>query len=95
MTECIRIEMPNGEVYEVPLADAAERLARNKYPDDDAQFNDEKTYYEEVPSEAEQDLPNHLNWEDIEDVAVRVSNPNIDYQSQFVESELRVVERDL
>lgn len=88
----IRIELPNGEVWEIGYAWAARLLAEVKYPEKGDDHFDERKFYLDNPDEAALDLPNMVDWNEVESVADRIdSGDEAIYHSLWMKSDLDVI----
>jgi hypothetical protein len=101
MAKVIRVTMPDGARYDVPVdvvADhIAEEFAAEKGPKGTNEYDLE---FESIKAATLQDndalldwAANNMNWSDVADVAIQVeSPPEIDYQEGWVNGEKEVVE---
>jgi hypothetical protein len=100
MAKVIRVTMPDGARYDVPVgfvaAHIAAEFAAEKGPKGTPEYDSE---FELIEAETLQDndqlldwAANNMNWSDVADIAIQVeSPPEIDYQDGWVNGEKEVV----
>lgn len=85
----LRVEMPDGTLWEVPVAVIAVDRARRyleEFDDDLARSLKEDTLplFREAEYEIIDWATGNMNWEDIEPHAQKVQDPDVDYQRGWI-----------
>lgn len=96
----IRVEMPDGSKWDVPVMAVAMNRARY-YADKDFNGDVERSLsmdtlpYFEDESEILDWARNNMNWSDVVGVAVKVDEPTkVDFEEGWVNGDAEIVERD-
>lgn len=96
----LRVTMPDGSKWDVPIKVIAESRARYYAKADGVSY--EESYEKDTISLFEEDAyniedwaANNMNWEDVKALAVRASDAedDVDFQEGWINGEKEVVER--
>ena len=93
----LRVKMPDGSVWEVPAEVIA--VSRAEYYEEDhggdfmTSLNEDTIpFFKASPDKIAEWAEGDMNWEDVEDVAVRVVGPDeCDYQRGWINGEKRLI----
>lgn len=100
MTKYLRVTMPDGSRWDVPV----EAIARNRAANYASEFGgdidksleeDTLPLFEEDPYEVEDWAANNMNWSDVDSIAQRAPDspkPKVDYEEGWINGEKKVVE---
>ena len=87
----LRVTMPDGSVWAVPALVIAQNRARYYAKDNEAEFAKEVAYCMGDDYEIEDWAANNMDWSDVANVALRVKQPETDYEEGWANGRKRVV----
>jgi len=95
--KALRVEMPDGSRWDVPVMAIARNRAANYADEHDGDVErslqeDTLPLFQDEPYEIEDWAANDMDWRDVMSVARMVKAPSADYQEGWVNGEKEIVE---